>query len=153
MSDAFFRAGVGAVVLDDHCRILVLKRKGVSDNSWQLPQGGIGGNELPVEAIYRELSEETGLARDDLEIVKTISEWLVYELPPTFRNPKVGWGQAQRWFLCRLLAPHIKVHPDQIEVTEADWVTPNQLLARAVEFRIPVYQRVLSEFSLRDAAC
>ena len=148
MSDAFFRAGVGAVVLDDGRRILVLKRKGVQDDAWQLPQGGIGANELPIDALYRELNEETGLARTDLEVVKSADEWLVYELPINYRDAKVGWGQAQRWFLCRLLAPRHAVRPDQIEFSDADWVTANQLIERAVSFRIPIYQRLISELAL-----
>ena len=147
MSDAFFRAGVGAVVFDKSRRILVLKRKGVADNSWQLPQGGIGQNEKPVDALYRELREETGLARSDVEVIKQAGEWWAYELPQEYRNAKVGWGQVQRWFLCRLLAPSDAVRPDQIEFVEADWVTPDQVVARAVEFRVPIYRRLISEFA------
>ena len=148
MSDAFFRAGVGAVVIDQSRSILVLKRKGVPDNAWQLPQGGIGVDEQPPEALYRELSEETGLARRDIEVLKSTSEWWVYELPPNYRNAKVGWGQAQRWFLCRLLSPRSAVRPDQIEFTEADWVTTDQLIRLAVSFRLPTYRRLIAEFGL-----
>jgi putative (di)nucleoside polyphosphate hydrolase len=148
MSDAFFRAGIGAVVRDDARRILTLRRKNVQDNAWQLPQGGIGIDELPIDALYRELNEETGLAREDIEMVKSASEWLVYELPKGYRNPKVGWGQAQKWFLCRLLAPHSTVRPDQAELTEAEWVTPDELIKRAVSFRIPIYRRLIAEFEL-----
>jgi len=148
MSDAFFRAGVGAVVVDASRCILVLKRNGVKSGGWQMPQGGIGINELPVEALYRELKEETDLARADVEVLKSTSEWLVYELPVNYRNAKVGWGQAQRWFLCRLLVPRSAVRPDQVEFTGADWVTADQLVERAVSFRIPIYKRLISEFGL-----
>ena len=148
MSDAFFRAGIGAVVRDDARRILVLKRKNAQDNAWQLPQGGIGADELPIDALYRELNEETGLVRADFEVLKPASEWLVYELPKNYRNAKVGWGQVQRWFLCRLLAPHSTVRPDQIEVTEAEWVTSDELIKRAVSFRIATYRRLIAEFEL-----
>lgn len=148
MSDAFFRAGVGAVVIDPARRILVLKRKNAPDDTWQLPQGGIGADEQPLEALYRELSEETGLSRADVEVLKSTSEWWVYELPPDYRNAKVGWGQAQRWFLCRLLSPGSAVRPDQIEFTEADWVTADQLARRAVSFRLPTYRRLIAEFGL-----
>jgi putative (di)nucleoside polyphosphate hydrolase len=148
MTDAFFRAGVGAVVLDDSRRILALRRKGAPDGAWQLPQGGVGFTEIPEAALYRELYEETGLTRSDLEVVASASEWWAYELPAEYRNAKVGWGQAQRWYLCRLLAPRNAVRPDQIEFDEADWVTPSQLLARAVAFRIPIYRRLIAEFGL-----
>lgn len=148
MSDAFFRAGVGAVVLDQSRNILVLKRNGAPDDAWQLPQGGIGVEELPLDALYRELNEETGLARTDFEVLKSTGDWWVYELPMDYRNAKVGWGQAQRWFLCRLLAPRNAVRPDQVEVTEADWVTADQLLNRAAPFRLPIYRRLIVEFGL-----
>lgn len=148
MSDAFFRAGVGAVVLDPARRILVLKRTGVQGNEWQLPQGGVGADELPLDALYRELNEETGLAHTDVEVLKSTGEWWVYELPVNYRNAKVGWGQVQRWFLCRLLAPRSAVRPDQIEFTDSDWVAPDQLVARAVPFRVPIYRRLVAEFAL-----
>ena len=148
MIEAFFRAGVGAVVLDESGRILVLKRKDASDKKWQLPQGGIRGDELPLEALHRELEEEAGLARAALDVLQSTEDWWVYELPSRYRNPKVGWGQAQRWFLCRLRAPRDAVRPDDIEVTEADWVTADQLLDRAVSFRVPIYRRLIEEFGL-----
>lgn len=148
MSDAFFRAGVGAVVIDDTRRILVLQRKGVQEGAWQLPQGGVGAAEAPLDALYRELREETGLRRHDVEVKATIHEWWVYELPLEYRNAKVGWGQAQRWFLCRLLASRNAVRPDQIELARAEWVTAEELVARAVAFRVPIYRRLITEFGL-----
>ncbi len=63
MTRVYFRAGVGALVRDGEGAILVLRRKGVKRHGWQLPQGGIDGDERPVETLWRELAEETGLAR------------------------------------------------------------------------------------------
>ena len=148
MKDAFFRAGVGAVILDAERRILALKRKGGAGNMWQLPQGGIRADEQPLDALYREIHEEAGLERRDVEVIRTTPDWWVYVLPIEYRNTKVGWGQAQRWFLCRLLAPPTAVHPDHAEVTDAEWVTAEQLLARAVSFRVPTYRRLVAEFEL-----
>ena len=149
MKDAFFRAGVGAVILDARRRMLVLKRKGVADGAWQLPQGGIKAGEQPLDALYREIHEETGLERGDVQVVREAPDWWVYEVPTEFRNSKVGLGQAQRWFLCRLVAPAGAVKPDQEEVTEAAWVTADVLVARAVPFRVPTYRRLIEEFGLR----
>jgi putative (di)nucleoside polyphosphate hydrolase len=132
----------------DAGRILIMRRKGLREAAWQMPQGGIGKDESPLEALYRELNEEAGLERRDVEVVASRSDWLVYELPPEFRNAKVGWGQAQRWFLCKLLTDRGRVHPDGVEFTDVDWVTTSELLARAVSFRAPIYRRVVAEFSL-----
>jgi len=148
MTDAFFRVSVGAVVVDGQRRILVMRRKGTREVAWQMPQGGIEMDESPFDALYRELNEETGLERRDVEVVASTSDWLVYELPPGFRNAKVGWGQAQRWFLCKLLTDRSRVRPDGVEFTDVDWVTAGDLLARAISFRAPIYRRLVAEFSL-----
>lgn len=148
MRDAFFRAGVGAVVLDDARRILSLRRKGAKDGAWQLPQGGIAQGEAPLDALYRELGEEIGLGRADFEVLASSKDWLVYEVPAQYRNDKIGWGQAQRWFLCRLLVPPARVRPDQVEFEAADWVSADRLLRDAVAFRVPLYRRLIEEFAL-----
>jgi putative (di)nucleoside polyphosphate hydrolase len=146
VSDAFFRAGVGAVVVDDAGKILVLKR--VVQGAWQLPQGGMGADERPLDAVYRELHEETGLKQEHVELVSGIDDWLVYELPVEYRNAKVGLGQAQRWFLFRLLGSRDRVRPDQNEFDDAQWVSADELVARAVSFRASVYRKLVAGFAL-----
>ena len=148
MTTAFFRANVGAVVLDERNHILVMRRKAVRDGAWQMPQGGIEAGETPLEALYRELREETGLEAHDIEVVSSAHDWLVYELPPEYRNPKVGWGQAQRWYLLRLNCARTLARPDEIEFDEVDWVTSKLLVSRAISFRVPIYQKLVEEFAL-----
>ncbi len=58
-------------------------------------------------ALYRELHEEVGLKRADVELVGRTGDWIRYRLPQKFvrrnRHP-VCIGQKQRWFLLRLEA-------------------------------------------------
>jgi putative (di)nucleoside polyphosphate hydrolase len=145
MSDAFFRANVGACVTDDLGRVLALKRKGVPESAWQMPQGGIEEGETPHDAVVRELQEETGLRARDFELVTERPGWLVYELPLEFRRPKVGWGQAQRWFLLRM-RPGATIRADGEEFEAFEWLHPAELLSRAIAFRRPVYEQVFSAF-------
>ncbi|MBK8542068.1 MAG: hypothetical protein IPL60_19055 [Ardenticatenia bacterium] len=37
MTSAYFRANVGACVVDAQGHVLALKRKGTTDNAWQMP--------------------------------------------------------------------------------------------------------------------
>ena len=59
-----------AVVLDDDGRILLARRAGPPDEGkWDLPGGFLEEGEHPLEAVVRELREETGLEIEPLELV------------------------------------------------------------------------------------
>jgi putative (di)nucleoside polyphosphate hydrolase len=143
MRGAFFRANVGACVTDGQGRVLALRRRGVKRAAWQMPQGGIEAHETPRTALLRELREETGLRARDVTVLAEFADWLVYELPPEYRRPKVGRGQAQKWFLLRAKSGAVVV-PDGKEFDAFDWLMPAQLLARVVAFRRPVYKKLFA---------
>ena len=43
----FFRANVGAVIVDDKGNVLAFQRARTVEHAWQLPQGGLEVGELP----------------------------------------------------------------------------------------------------------
>lgn len=57
------RSTVRVLVLDDRDRVLLLKDSdpGTGDTWWTTPGGGIDPGESEVDAVVRELAEETGL--------------------------------------------------------------------------------------------
>ena len=54
-----FRANVGIILSNSEGKVFWARRAG--QKTWQFPQGGIDEDESPIEAMYRELHEETGI--------------------------------------------------------------------------------------------
>jgi putative (di)nucleoside polyphosphate hydrolase len=141
----YFRAGVGAAVLNEADELLALERRDVP-GSWQLPQGGLEDAETPREALYRELREETGLTEDQVALIEELPDWLAYELPEEARSPKIGRGQTQKWFVLRLKDPRAEIRVSSSEAPAEfsgwKWIAPSDLLDEIVPFRQPVYTKL-----------
>ena len=105
------RLGVGAVVLNKENRVFVGKRRDNPVNKWQMPQGGVNAGEELIDAMKRELQEETGIK--NIEILKEVNGWSEYELPDYLLG-KI-WkgkyrGQKQKWFVVRFLGSDSEIN-------------------------------------------
>lgn len=142
----YFRAGIGAVIVNSKRLILALERAD-TPGAWQLPQGGLEASEEPLQAALREIGEETSITETDLELLDLYPEPLVYELPVSARSEKTGRGQVQYWFL-------FKFHgiDDEIDVKSGGefrswkWMPFDSLLNSVIDFRKPVYRRLIEQF-------
>ena len=146
-----FRAGVGAVILSDAGKVLVLERRDIAD-AWQMPQGGLKVGEAPLEAVKREIKEETGIGERYLEFVAAVDRLLLYELPRRHRTRKTGRGQVQYWFVFRYSGTdHAITLGDKEEFRAWRWTAMDDILTRVVAFKRPVYEQ-LARFlaSIRD---
>ena len=80
MSDLIFddgyRANVGIVISNPNGKVFFAKRR--YQSGWQFPQGGIKKGESPKKAMWRELLEETGLKKKDIDLVKVSDNWYQY---------------------------------------------------------------------------
>lgn len=144
--DLFFRAGVGMFVVDGDGLIMVGHRVDVP-GAWHVPQGGLQAGEQPVDAVRRELAEETGVAWDDVTVVDEHDRWLAYELPADARSAKTGLGQVQRWFLLRLDGVFDAAAAPTVEFDRWRWVPASVLVAEAWPPRRPVYRHLVSHWA------
>ncbi|MGH6969217.1 MAG: RNA pyrophosphohydrolase, partial [Stellaceae bacterium] len=117
---------------------------------WQMPQGGIDGNETPQAAAWRELEEEIGTAK--AVILAESAHWLSYEFPEALRLSIWGGrfrGQAQKWFLMRLTGSDgdIDLTAHMPEFDAWKWIAPRELPALAIDFKQPLYRALLEEFA------
>jgi putative (di)nucleoside polyphosphate hydrolase len=144
-----FRANVGIILMQDDGRLFIGRRSG--GRGWQFPQGGMLRGEKAEESLYRELKEEIGLGRDDVEIVGQTQRWLRYRLPARYQrrnSSPLCIGQKQRWFLLRLRRPDPKFRFDVTGTPEFDrwrWVDYWQPIREVIYFKRAVYARALHE--------
>ncbi len=60
------RTGVGVIVLNRKNQVFVGKRKDNPEKHWQMPQGGVNQGENYIDAMKRELCEETSIRKSQL---------------------------------------------------------------------------------------
>ena len=141
-----FRAGVGAIILGKKGKILAFERRDIP-GAWQLPQGGLDEDESPLEAVKREIYEETGISVKDLELLSNEPCLLAYELPPEARSKKTGRGQVQYWFLFRFTGQEETITlGDKKEFNAWKWTSMKKLTKKVVSFKQPVYRALANDF-------
>ena len=144
-----FRANVGIILADGDGKLLLAGRAG--SKGWQFPQGGVLRGEEPEAAMFRELREEVGLDRDDVELLGVTADWLRYRLPDKYvrRNSRpLCVGQKQRWYMLRLVSSTDSVRFDLGELPEFDrirWVDFWRPVNEVIYFKRRVYARALHE--------
>jgi len=121
----FANLAVGAVVLDDEDRVLLVgqHRYTLDAYSWELPEGGVPDGEPAVDGARREVREETGVEAD-------------------------GWREIVRFHLSNsisdeagvLFAARARTHgapsPEPTEELEIRWLPFDEALAMTTDGRI-----------------
>tara|TARA_Y100001933_G_scaffold70419_1_gene71749 strand:+ start:1047 stop:1547 length:501 start_codon:yes stop_codon:yes gene_type:complete len=144
-----FRPNVGIIICNKLGQLLWAKR--IKQDAWQFPQGGIKEAETTEEALFRELSEEVGLCKDDVRILSQTSEWLKYRLPKPYIRQRKGRtciGQKQKWFLLGLQTEEGRVDLQNTLQPEFDdwcWVNYWYPVNQVVDFKRSVYRKALIE--------
>tara|TARA_B100000287_G_scaffold232131_1_gene218554 strand:- start:21 stop:491 length:471 start_codon:yes stop_codon:yes gene_type:complete len=142
------RTGIGIIVLNKKNQVFVGKRKDNPEKHWQMPQGGVDDGENYLDAMKRELSEETSIK--NIEILKEINGWTEYELPDYLLG-KI-WkgkyrGQKQKWFIVRFLGKdeEINLKTNHPEFIDWKWIETQDLPGVIVHFKKKLYESLLPE--------
>ncbi|XP_039060480.1 nudix hydrolase 26, chloroplastic-like isoform X2 [Hibiscus syriacus] len=119
-----YRRNVGICLINSSKKIFSASRLDIP-NAWQMPQ---------------------------------VPFWLTYDFPPEVREKlKHQWGsdwkgQAQKWFLLKFTGKEEEINllgdgTEKPEFGEWSWMTLEQIVELAVDFKKPVYKKVLEVFT------
>ena len=147
-----YRPNVGIMLVNQKGLIFVGQRLDSIDSAaWQMPQGGIDKGESEEEAAFRELTEETGVAREHVTLIARAKEEYIYDLPEDLIGKlwKGKWrGQRQMWFLMRFIGEDsdINIATKDPEFSDWKWVKPEELPGLIVPFKKRIYEGLVREF-------
>ncbi|XP_030967557.1 nudix hydrolase 26, chloroplastic-like [Quercus lobata] len=150
-----YRRNVGVCLINPYKKIFAASRLDIN-SAWQMPQGGVNEGEDPRSAAIRELREDTGVS--SVEIVAEVPYWLTFDFPPEVREKlkhlwESDWkGQVQKWFLVKFTGADEEINllgdgTEKAEFGKWSWMSPEQIVELAVDFKKPIYKEVMTAFS------
>lgn len=147
--DRPYRPCVGIMLINQQGDIFGGQRLDNRAEAWQMPQGGIDEGENVETACYREMREEIGTNKAD--ILRLHPDWLNYDIPrPLADNLWSGAyrGQTQKWVALRFTGEDtdINIQTEDPEFISWQWLSPDELIQRAVPFKRDVYTNIMAEF-------
>jgi ADP-ribose pyrophosphatase YjhB (NUDIX family) len=135
-------AGVGAVVLDDAQRVLLVRRgQEPLLGEWSLPGGALELGERLEDGVRREVSEETGLEVEPVEIVAVFDH-----ISHGADNAQVRFHYVLVDYRCRLLGGTLASATD---ASAARWACWNELTGHGAlairPFTLSVIRKALDQ--------
>jgi putative (di)nucleoside polyphosphate hydrolase len=164
-----YRRGVGLCIFNASGLVLMAERRD-RPGAWQMPQGGVQGNEDTALTALREMKEEVGT--DNARIVARLPEKLCYEFPDWLQNRRMSKdgatgavifrgkyrGQEQEWFALIFQGQDSDIdlsgehEPELPEFIAWKWVELAEAPKLIVPFKKPVYDSVAAGFAPIAAA-
>ena len=138
-----YRENVVGIVINEDGKFLVQKNPRFK-NHWQFPQGGIDEKETIETAVVREVSEETGIPENKLQIIKSIPESHIYDWPEYARLIKGFKGQKQQAYLLKFIGNNQEIDlSNSHEAEEIKWVNKEDLIKTIHPHRHEFLKKIL----------
>ena len=150
--NVFFRAGVGMILYREG-KVAFFERTD-EPGHWQFPQGGMYPAESPEECMWRELQEETGLVRNEIDTIHQVPFLTSYVYPrdvaDSFSHTGSNYiGQSQFWFILHVkdgVTIDMKKASDP-EFKDRKWIKPTEAINSVIEWKQKPYQQLIEYFN------
>lgn len=113
-----FTVTAGAVIVDEHNRVLLLHHRFRGGSGWGIPGGFLNARESPAAAVRRELREEVKLELDNVEIA--------------FTHTLQAYNQVEIVFRA---TPRNTVQICSAEISRAEWFVLDDLPEEVSEYQ------------------
>jgi ADP-ribose pyrophosphatase YjhB (NUDIX family) len=131
--------GVGALVIDGARILLVERDREPQAGWWSLPGGAVEPGELLVDAVRREVLEETSIEIEPLEVIE------IFERIVRDAEGRVEYHYVLIDYLCRPVAGALAAASD---ARRAAWIARDDLPQyRITEGTLPVIEKAFNRMS------
>ena len=125
--------GVGAVVIDDQSRVLLVKRgTEPMKGHWSIPGGLVELGETLTDAIKREIAEETGLSIEPIAVVDVLNR--IY-----WQDDRVRYHYVLVDYWCSVVSGNLRAASDVDETrwaTQAEWSDATMYALESVTLQV-----------------
>ncbi len=136
-----YRKNVLGLILDKNNKILLIHLK--EYDHWGFVQGGVEKREDLETALFREVEEEVGINKENLQIQNVYKNFYKYCWPKYHRYSRGFKGQKVNLFIIRYIGDYKDLQIDNYEVDDYKWVTQEHLLEILPEVRQNLGKKIL----------
>ena len=119
----------------------------------QFPQGGVDSGELMEVAIFREIQEETGIAKNNLDFIQRSVDFVKYKVPKDFLRfmPQGKIGQVQIWYHFKFTGTESDINISQEghrELGKFFFKNIDEIIEKSIFFKRELYLEIKDIFGL-----
>jgi len=128
------RQSVGAFIVNSKGEFLLVRNKGrlfknvYTDVFWDIPKGGVKGNEKLLTALKRELKEEIGTEK--FTNIKKLNMSFYYGFPAKWRKALRAKGQKVELFYAEFYGKKNEIRVDGDELDDFAFFPPKKFLRK-----------------------